>query len=80
MTPIHTDKTTNVLGAPQGWDASAHGKCEGLPVHMAADGPYIYSWWSLTWRERMAVLFGKPVRVCIVSTAQPPISLEATAD
>lgn len=78
MNPINTPHTNRVLGAPQGWNAAAMGECKGLPVHMT-DDPYIYSWWSLSWRERIAALFGKPVRVCIVSTAQPPISLEVTA-
>ena len=77
MEAISTKHTNRVLGAPQGWNASAFGECKGLPVHMT-DDPYIYSWWRLTWRERLAVLFGKPVRLCIVSTAQPPVSIEVT--
>lgn len=79
MEAIVTKHTNRTLGAPQGWNASAHGECKGLPVHMT-DDPYIYSWWWLTWRERLSVLIGRPVRVCIVSTAQPPISLEVTGN
>lgn len=79
MNPIVTRHTTHTLGAPQGWNAAVFGECKGLPVCMTED-PYIYSWWKPSWRERFATLFGKPVRVCIVSRAQPPISLEVTND
>jgi hypothetical protein len=77
MQPIKTKHTNLVLGAPQGWDALAHGPCIGLPVLMTED-PYIYSWWRLTWCERFAALIGRPIRLCIVGGAHPPVSLEVT--
>lgn len=77
MTPLNTPHTNHVLGAPQGWNVIAHGPCVGLPVCITED-PCIYSWWSLTWRERIAALFGQPLRLCIASAAHPPVSLEFT--
>lgn len=66
--------TNKTLGAPQGWNTDALGECGSLPVHM--DPPYFYSWWHVTWRERLAILFGRKVRLCIVSGAHPPVSLD----
>lgn len=75
MQPIKTEGTNLVLGAPQGWDAVLHGPCVGLPVIKTED-PYFYSYWATTWRERLAILFGRPVRLCVASTAHPPVSLD----
>jgi len=69
MTPIRTVHTTRVLGAPAGWDADRSGPCAGLPV-IDSDG--------LTLRERLAVLFGTPVRLCVASDGHPPVALDVT--
>lgn len=74
MTPIHTPATTNILGAPQGWDAEKNGPCAGLPI-VRSDG-VSYSYWSLSWRERLTVLCGKPVRLAVASSAHPPVNLD----
>jgi hypothetical protein len=75
MKPIHTRYTTDVLHAHNRWDEAAHGLCTGLPVCVTSD-PYIYSWWRATWRERLALLLGKPIRLCIVGLSHPPVSID----
>ena len=80
MTPIRNKFTNHVLGAPVNWDAEKHGPCIGLPI-CAADEGYNYSYWSLSWRERLQVLFGRPVRLCVLSTTgHPPVMLDTTAN
>jgi hypothetical protein len=78
MTPIKTEHTTHVLGAPQGWNANAHGPCVGLPVLRQVDAglPEFYSYWRATWRERLAIFFGRPVRLCVVGQAHPPVHID----
>jgi len=76
MTPIRTVHTTRVLGAPAGWDADRSGPCAGLPV-IDSDG-LTFSYWRLTLRERLAVLFGTPVRLCVASDGHPPVALDVT--
>ena len=72
--PEPFDGADVTLTAPEGWDESKHGRCLGLPV-MRRDGLCI-SRWSLNWRERFAVLFGRRVRVDVASApTQPPIRL-----
>lgn len=65
---------TRVLGAPQGWDANANGPCLGLPVHIDEFG--FKSRWQPTWRERIGILFGRPVWLWVVGSAHPPVALE----
>ncbi len=74
MTPTTFQGVDVVLGAPTNWDSETHGPCDGLPI-MRRDGVCI-SRWSLSWRERFAVLF-RGVVWCHVASGdtQPPISL-----
>lgn len=78
MTPVQNEHTTRILGAPQGWNASAHGPCNGLPVLMEDDAGLrtFYSYWRATWRERLAILFGRTVRLCVTGQAHPPVHLD----
>jgi hypothetical protein len=64
MTPINMG-ATRILNAPPGWDEAADGPCIGLPV-VDAHG-HIYSFWRVAWRERLRILFGRPVQLCIAS-------------
>lgn len=75
MKPIKTPRTNMVLGAPKEWNELRHGPCIGLPV-IATEDPYFYSYWSVTWRERLAVLFGRPIRLCVVGASHPPVSID----
>lgn len=78
MKAVENKYTTHHLGAPQDWDKAAHGECVTLPVAMAQDehGTVWYSWWELTWRERFAILLGRPVRLCICASYHPPVMLD----
>lgn len=68
------DGVNLVLGAPPGWDKEFYGPCDGLPV-MRRDGICI-SRWTLTWRERLAILFGRAIFLHVASGAtQPPVML-----
>ena len=73
LKPIKNKHTNITLGKPQNWDES-QGECIGLPVHSNGEG--FYSWWSLNWLERLKVLLGFPVRLCILSNRHPVISVE----
>lgn len=76
MTPTKNELTTRTLGAPQGWNVNARGPCIGLPVAFDPDDQAFYSYWTATWRERLAILFGRPVRLCVASMAHPPVHLD----
>ncbi len=66
---------TKTLGAPPDWDEKTHGPCVGLPV-MISDGVCI-SCWSVSWKERLWILFGKKVFLHVVSgNSQPAVALE----
>jgi len=73
MKPVSFPGHDAVLGGPQGWDEAHFGPVRGLPIKRV-DGTCI-SKWSLTWRERWAILFGKPVVLQIVARTQPPCVL-----
>lgn len=74
MTPTRFNGVDTVLGAPPDWNEADHGPCEGLPI-MRRDGVCI-SRWSLTWKERFQVLFGKAVYCHVASgQTQPPVAL-----
>lgn len=79
MTPINTKHTNLILGAPQGWDVVKHGVCVGLPI-LKTEDPYMYSWWKVSFKDRFKILFGRPIRLCIVGNAHPPIALQVTDD
>jgi hypothetical protein len=74
MTPETNELTTITLGAPVGWDHEKQGKCGGLPV-CKQDGEF-YSYWRTTWRERLAILLGRNVRLCVVGNGHPPVHLD----
>jgi hypothetical protein len=73
MKPIKTKNTNMILNKPKNWNEAEHGECVGLPV-VAFDGVFI-SYWSLSWRERFAVLFGKPIRLAVIANGHPPVAL-----
>ena len=75
MQPIKTPSTNVILGAPPEWNKTQHGPCIGLPVVQTED-PYFFSYWRASWRERLAVLFGRPIRLCVVGASHPPVSID----
>jgi len=72
--PINNEYTDKVLGAPKNWDSEKDGECIGLPVH--CNGEVFFSWWKIDWKNRIKILFGKPVRLTIFSLVHPPVSLD----
>lgn len=62
------------LGAPVGWDEKTHGKCQVLPVLKANE--CFYSCWQPSWRERLALVFGHPVKLVVFAAGQPPVAVE----
>lgn len=78
MKPLKNEWTTIILGAPKDWDAEQYGQCEGLPVLIEREGSQMlfYSYWQATWRERLAVFLGRPVRLCVTGQAHPPVHLD----
>jgi hypothetical protein len=75
MTPTQNELTTLTLGAPPNLDEAKMGAaCKGLPVCRADER--FYSYWQTTWRERLAILCGRSVRLCVASEAHPPVHLD----
>jgi hypothetical protein len=75
--PIHTKDTTVVLGAPANWSAEINGPCGGLPIARPQDDQFHqYSHWRANWRERLAILLGRPVRLCVFGISHPPVHLD----
>lgn len=74
MTPAANELTHITLRAPENWDNDMNGPCVGLPVHYS-DGVF-YSYWKTTWRERLAVLFGRPIRLSLMHVTHPPVMLD----
>ena len=61
-----------LFGAPVDWDdQKMGGPCLGLPVFN--DGTQLISRWELTWRDRLAILFGAPVWLYITGQQHPVV-------
>jgi len=63
------------LGAPPNWDKFQHGECKGLPVRQ--EKTTYTSYWKPSLLERIKLLFGADIEVCVVTIAHPPIALNA---
>jgi hypothetical protein len=77
MKPINR-KADKILGAPVGWESDRFGECAGLPVRMAEHG--FISYWKPSIRERLAILFGRPVRLSTFSFSHPAVALDTERD
>ncbi len=74
MKPVQTKHTTLILGAPKDWDSKRYGDCMGLPV--ARGSGTVCSYWKASWRERLAILLGRPVRLVVAGNTTPPVWLD----
>ena len=74
MKPLKMPHTSRVLGAPKDWDEKRSGPCIGLPI-TDSEG-VMYSWWKATWRQRLQIAIGRPVRLAVIGSAHPPVSLD----
>jgi hypothetical protein len=70
-------QVTHRMGAPANWDEEAYGNCDVLPV-CYQDG-VSYSYWRFGWKQRLAILFGYPLRLAVVGR-QVPVALEILDD
>lgn len=78
MKPINR-KADRILGAPEGWDEKTQGPCDGLPIRIV-DGHGLISYWKASWKERILILFGRPVRFTLYGYSHPPIALDTEKD
>lgn len=74
MIPIKNELTDLVLNAPAHLPDDV--KCTGLPIAYADN--QCYSYWQLTFKEKLKVLFGKPIRLVIYcqKTNHPMVMLD----
>lgn len=76
--PIETSATNARLSPPEGWDEKRDGACQVLPLYF--DGSCFYSWWRVPFRERLRILFGRPIRLVVVGPSHPPVCVETSPD
>lgn len=74
MRAVNTYLTTATLGAPSDWDGSYLGDCEGLPVCVVGDNNFSY--WKPTLKDKLNILMGRNVRLCVFGAGHPPVSLD----
>lgn len=74
MNIVHIPDSTRILHAPKDWDSNLYGTCKTLPI-IDHEG-IMYSYWKVTWKERIAILLGKRIRLCVVGTTHPPVALD----
>lgn len=74
MNPIKHPWTNQELGKPANWDEKRFGACQSLPV-VRGDGVF-YSYWKASFKERIAILFGGTIRLCLTSNTHPPVMLD----
>jgi len=74
MNPVKHPWTNIDLGKPANWDSAKHGECEVLPV-MRHDGCF-YSYWRVGIKDRLRILFGRQIRLCLTANFHPPVMLD----
>ena len=77
MTPIRAPSATHNLVAPGNWDSDKRGECGDLPATYE-DGVF-YSYWMPTAEEIAEIMSGTPVRLGIVGSSHPPVSVDVQA-
>lgn len=71
MTPSNFPQATSTLNRPQSMTDA-----ECAPLHVHFTGSAFVSCWRPTWRERLAVLLGRPVWLWVIGYSHPPVALE----
>jgi hypothetical protein len=74
MRPLKPKNMTAVLGAPADWNETEDGTCEGLPI--VQSGGVMFSYWRPSFREWLAILIGRPLRLGVFGRGHPPVSLD----
>jgi hypothetical protein len=62
-----------------GYEHPVVGAIRDLGIYHAEDGA-LYSIWRPTWRERLSLIFGKPIVVGVLSNRQPPMTVQVGED
>ncbi len=74
MTPIKMPHNNRKFISPNNWDEGKYGSCSELWV-TESEG-ILYSYWKPNFKQRIMILFGKPIRLCICGNIQPPVGLD----
>lgn len=74
MQPVKTAPCNMNFVPPANWDEAKFGPCKTLSV-FKSDG-MIVSWWKPSWRDRLRLLFGRKIRLTVISNNMPPVSVE----
>lgn len=74
MKPIRMPHTTRTLGAPNDWDEKRNGVCVGLPI--TDSNGVMLSYWKPSWKQRLLILAGRPIRLGVFGASHPPVSLD----
>ena len=72
MKPVHIKGKTQDPATDKRWNP----KLAPLTLPVEHDGGSVITYWKGTFMERVKILFGAPISVCILERVQPPISLE----
>ena len=70
MKPVKKPHSNIVLKAPQNWDAAEHGEC--LDLHATRHEGMFFTYWKAGFKERLKILFGGSVRLCVISNSFAP--------
>lgn len=75
--PIDTPLTTNSFKKPASWDENL-GECISLPVAVVSHDGFaeFISWWKVSLKDRLRILFGRPIRLTVMSNNQPPVCVD----
>jgi hypothetical protein len=68
-------QANRLLEAPSNWDSDKRGECQPLPIYHG--GGLMVSCWSLSWLERLRVLFSGRLWLTIVGDVHPAVALSA---
>ncbi len=79
MIPIKKEHTTHCLSAPKNWVEDKLGKCDILYITRTEDG-IAYSYWQTSFIDRVKILFGRKIRLCVASGSHPPVFLDTVKD
>jgi hypothetical protein len=75
MTPTDFEQANTDFGPPPDMTEE---QCSHLQVCRAYDTngfPVLISCWKVSWKERIKLLFGRPLWLTIIGGEQPPVSL-----
>lgn len=74
MQPISMPHNNCVFHPPSNWNSDEYGVCTSL--HVSNYDGVLYSYFKPSWKEKLLILFGKPVRLCVSGSIQPPVALD----